>query len=309
MIWLPTTDMSGGFSVDLSALRDAQQKAASARVLTQAQPRLTGATPKAIAGNPGWKTSSALKACLTAWEKRLKVLSEQVQQLSNNLGATAGNYEAADKRVVTNLRDSLEGLAPPPPRPHPRPHPRRHPQPGHVTIPAAKFSGIYGELTDTHELPSSEETSNLAKLANYLVSAGFTKQAAAGIASVVGGESSGNPEQEQLGDGLGAGLGLIQWSPYGSESGLQRLEQDGGTFGGNPDHDMATQAEALIRYARATQGPVPLATLAKTTDANQAAVWWSGYEGPEVPGSDERDSLISAILGAMPRAGGTVNAV
>lgn len=300
---MPTTDMSGGFSVDLSALRDAQQKAASARVLTQAQPRLTGATPKAIAGNPDWKTSSALKACLTAWEKRLKQLSDQVQQLSHNLGTTAGRYEAADKRVAAYIKDALEGLAPPPARP------RSRPRPGHVTIPAAKFSGIHGELTDTHELPYREEIGNLARLANYLVLAGFTKQAAAGIASVVGGESSGNPEQEQLGDGLGAGVGLIQWSPYGSESGLQRLKQDGGTFGGKPDHDMATQAEALIRYARGTQGPVPLATLAKTTDANQAAVWWSGYEGPEVPGSDERDSLISSILGAMPGADGAVKAV
>lgn len=301
---MPAIDMSGGFSVDLPALRDAQHNAASARVVTRAEPRLTGATPKAIAGNPGWKSTTALKACLAAWEERLKQLSDQVQQLSHNLGATAGNYEAADKRVTALLRNSLEGLLSPPPR---RPHP--HPRPGHVTIPAAKFSGIYGDLTDTHELPASEETRNLAKLANYLVSAGFTKQAAAGIASVVGGESTGNPEQEQLGDGLSAGLGLIQWSPYGSESGLQRLEQDGGTFGGKPDHDMATQAEALIRYARGTQGPVPLATLAKTTDANQAAVWWSGYEGPEVPGSDERDSLISSILREMPGAGGTVNAV
>jgi hypothetical protein len=307
---VPTTDPAGGFLADLSALRDAQKKAASARVLSQAQPRLHGSTPKAIAGNPGWKTSSALKACLDAWDKRLKQLSEQVEQLSHNLGTTAGRYEAADKRVAKDLQDSLEGLVPPPPRPKPRPHPR----PGHVTIPAAKFSGIYGDLTDTHELPYSEEVSNLAKLANYLVSAGFTKQAAAGIASVVGGESSGNPEQEQLGDGLGAGLGIIQWSPIRTESGvyvsgLQRLHEDGGTFGGNPDHDMATQAQALIRYAQGTVGPVPLDTLAKTTDANQAAVWWSGYEGPEVPGSDERDSLISSILGAMPRAGGSVSAV
>jgi hypothetical protein len=293
---VPITGPSGGFSVDLEALRSAQQSAASARVATKAEPRLTGATPKAIAGNPGWETSHALQACLTAWKQRIARLSAQVKQISQNLGTTAGNYEAADQQVETNLQDSLAGLAPaPPPRP----------RPGHVTIPAAHFSGIYAER-GPHLLPEGKEVSNLAKLANYLVSAGFTRHSAAGIASVVGGESTGNPEVTEIGGG--GGEGLIQWTP-GSQ-----LVHDGGTFGGNFDHDMDTQSEALIRYARANQseaiarGGVDLPTLAKTTDATQAAQWWSAYEGPLVPDSDLDPGLINSILAKMPKVGGAGSA-
>jgi Phage tail lysozyme/Excreted virulence factor EspC, type VII ESX diderm len=289
---VPITGPDGGFSVDLAAVRSAQQAAASASAAAKAQPRLTGATPKAIAGNPGWETSHALQACLTAWEERVAQLSAQVKKISQNLGTTAGNYEAADKQVVTYLEDSLAGLAP-----SSAPRPRV----GHVTIPGAHFTGIYAER-GPHLLPENKEISNLAKLANYLVSAGFSRQSAAGIASVVGGESTGNPEVTEIGGG--GGVGLIQWTPGST------MTQDGGTFGGNFDHDMDTQSEALIRYARANQseaiarGGVDLPTLARSTDATQAAQWWSAFEGPLVPGSDLDPGLIDSILKAMPKAGG-----
>jgi hypothetical protein len=289
---VPITGPSEGFSVDLAAVRSAQQTAASARVAATAQPKLTGATPKAIAGNPGWETTQALQACLTAWEQRVAQLSAQVKQISQNLGTTAGNYEAADQQTAAYLQDSLAALAP---ASAPRP------KVGTVTIPVAHFTGIYAER-GPHLLPEGEEVSNLAKLANYLVSAGFTRQSAAGIASVVGGESTGNPEVTEIGGG--GGEGLIQWTPGST------MVADGGTFGGNFNHDMDTQSEALIRYARANQseaiarGGVDLPTLAKTTNATQAAQWWSAFEGPLVPGSDLDPGLIDSILKAMPKAGG-----
>jgi hypothetical protein len=73
---------------------------------------------------------------------------------------------------------------------------------------------------------------------------------------------------------------------------------------------MDTQSEALIRYARANQseaiarGGVDLPTLARSTNATQAAQWWSAFEGPLVPGSDLDPGLIDSILKAMPKAGG-----
>jgi hypothetical protein len=159
-----------------------------------------------------------------------------------------------------------------------------------MSTPFGGFSGI----SSAGAVSGQQEIKQLAELADYLVGQGFTKQSAAGIASTVAGESTGSPES--VGSG---GAGLIGWTPASS------MNQYGGTIHGDPNHDMETQAAALIKYAQANQaeakarGGVDLATLKAATDASQAAGWFSQFEGPLNPGSDERKSLIAAISAAI----------
>lgn len=67
-----------------------------------------GSTPQAISAHPGWQSSGALQACLTAWEKRLSDLAYEVSTIGQNLGTANHNYRAADQRIVTRLKALAE---------------------------------------------------------------------------------------------------------------------------------------------------------------------------------------------------------
>jgi hypothetical protein len=153
------------------------------------------------------------------------------------------------------------------------------------------FSG-FQNIAGGYPLSGGSEISNLAQLADWLVSnAGLSGQAAAGIAAVVAGESTGSPEA--VGSG---GDGLIGWTPPST----------GPRLTGNPTADMQTQAAALVAYGKAHP---EWSQIVATNDANTAAQLWSRAEAPRIAGSDIRANLIPQILSAMgnpyANAGGT----
>jgi hypothetical protein len=82
--------------------------------VVQAPQKLLGATPRAISAHPGWQASQALEACLNAWERRLRTLTGQVQQISQGLNATIGGYNTAEARVIGAIRNAAAGLVTPP---------------------------------------------------------------------------------------------------------------------------------------------------------------------------------------------------
>ena len=86
---------------------------------------------------------------------------------------------------------------------------------------------------------------NVLAIGQYLVDNGYSKAAAAGVASCVDGESGANPESE--GDGGG---GLIGWTPLGS------AEPDANIVTGDVSADMMTQL-ADILYYNATRSVSP----------------------------------------------------
>lgn len=101
-----------GFSVTRPALISAgtSAEAASDSLNSATQVKLTGATPEAIAGHRGWQSSPALQACLDAWETRLRQLSAEIQQISQNLNATVDGYDKAEAQAVADIRQVAVGL-------------------------------------------------------------------------------------------------------------------------------------------------------------------------------------------------------
>lgn len=152
----------------------------------------------------------------------------------------------------------------------------------------------------------NEYVPNLASIAEFLMSNGWSKAAAVGTASTIGGEGGGNPESVGSGGG-----GIIGWTPISS------ARPNPNIITGNPQQDFDTQLQDLLVYAQSNspeavaRGGVNLQTLMNATDANQAATWWSEFEGPAQPGSDLRTNLISEINGMVgnyqPNSAYTVN--
>ena len=101
-----------GFSVVRSALASAGTSAqgASDNVDSAAQARLTDATPEVIAGHRGWQSSAALQVCLDAWETRLRQISAEVQQISQNLNATVDGYDRAEAQALADIQRMAAGL-------------------------------------------------------------------------------------------------------------------------------------------------------------------------------------------------------
>lgn len=147
------------------------------------------------------------------------------------------------------------------------------------------FQGFKNIAGGSGFLSGGEELSNLAQLADFLVTQGASGQAAAGIASVVAGESTGNPEIRGSG-----GFGLIGWT--GNEIGLPSGFQPSG----NATHDMEVEAHGIVGYGTARGNWDKIISMGSAT---QAAAAWSADEAPAVPGSDERNSLIPQILQHM----------
>lgn len=65
-----------------------------------------------IASHRGWQASIGLQASLTAWERRIRKLVTEVQQISQGLNATVDNYDAAEAQVVAAIQQAAAGLAP-----------------------------------------------------------------------------------------------------------------------------------------------------------------------------------------------------
>lgn len=154
---------------------------------------------------------------------------------------------------------------------------------------------------------------NLVSIGQFLMSNGFSQAAAAGVAGTIAGEGEGSPEVSGS-----AGWGLLGWTPPTQGS----PNPQSSAFHGNSDlsvesdyttkvpaatlqSDFNKQLEDLIGYAQSnsaeavSRGGVDLQSLEKATDPNQAATWWSEFEGPANPGSDVRSADVSLVYSAL----------
>jgi hypothetical protein len=126
-------------------------------------------------------------------------------------------------------------------------------------------------------------------IGQYLVDNGYTKAAAAGVASCVDGESGANPESE--GDGGG---GLIGWTPLGS------AEPDGNIITGDVSADMMTQLGDILYYNADEIGQSAVDELNNETDPVAAADFYSqNFEKPAVTDSDVVPSVAEEVYSEL----------
>jgi hypothetical protein len=130
---------------------------------------------------------------------------------------------------------------------------------------------------------------NLLAIGQYLVDNGYSKAAAAGVASCVDGESGGNPESVGSGGG-----GLIGWTPLGSAT------PNANIVTGNASADMLTQLADLAYYNSNEIGASQVAELNSQTDPVAAADFFSQhFEKPAVTDSDVRTSVAEQVFSEL----------
>lgn len=138
--------------------------------------------------------------------------------------------------------------------------------------------------------PAGYADANLLKVAQYLMSHGYSKAAAAGIAGTIAGESTGNPESQGSG-----GRGLIGWTPPGT--------LPNSAFTGNVQHDLIAQAAEIIVYNNRI-GSAEVSGLNKLKDPVAAADFYSQhFEHPAVVNSDVRPDVAKWVFNNV--TGGT----
>ena len=151
----------------------------------------------------------------------------------------------------------------------------------------------------TSKTPSSSASSsvqsdiangnNLLAIGQYLVDHGYSKAAAAGVASCVDGESGGNPES--IGSGGG---GLIGWTPLGSAA------PDANIVTGNASADMQAQLADILYYNSNEIGASHVAGLNSQTDPVAAADYFSqNFEKPAVTNSDVVPSVAEQVYSEL----------
>jgi hypothetical protein len=159
--------------------------------------------------------------------------------------------------------------------------------------------------------PAGNGVTGIAALAKYLVTAGYSKPAAAGAAGVAGGEGT-NANPEITGSG---GYGLIGWTPPGgvssgtpgvipSQWGNSPLVAEGAVPPwptGNAAHDMSVQEVAMVKWMTVNGWPPPQNKFPSTSaGALQAALNASAtYEKPAVPGSDVHSQDVQTAWDAV----------
>jgi LysM repeat protein len=127
---------------------------------------------------------------------------------------------------------------------------------------------------------------NLLAIGQFLVGNGYSKAAAAGIASCIDGESGGNPESE--GDGGG---GLIGWTP------LSSAQPSANVITGNVEQDMLTQLNDILFYNSNEIGQSAVNQLNSISDPVAAADFYSqNFERPAVTDSDVVPSVAQQIF-------------
>jgi LysM repeat protein len=130
---------------------------------------------------------------------------------------------------------------------------------------------------------------NLLAIGQFLVANGYSKAAAAGVASCVDGESAGNPESVGSGGG-----GLIGWTPLGSAAPNTNI------ITGNVAQDMMTQLSDLLYYNANEIGQAQVTELNGISDPVEAADFYSqNFERPAVTDSDVRPSVAEQIFSEL----------
>ena len=127
---------------------------------------------------------------------------------------------------------------------------------------------------------------NLLAIGQFLVGNGYSKAAAAGIASCIDGESEGNPES--VGDGGG---GLIGWTP------LSSAQPNANIVTGNVEQDMLNQLNDILFYNSNEIGQSQVNQLNAISDPVSAADFYSqNFERPAVTDSDVVPSVAQQIF-------------
>jgi LysM repeat protein len=130
---------------------------------------------------------------------------------------------------------------------------------------------------------------NLLAIGQFLVDNGYSKAAAAGIASCVDGESGGNPESVGSGGG-----GLIGWTPLGSAA------PNANIITGNASRDMMTQLADILFYNSNEIGRSLVGELNSQTNPVAAADFYSQrFEKPAVTDSDVRPSVAEQVFSEL----------
>jgi LysM repeat protein len=130
---------------------------------------------------------------------------------------------------------------------------------------------------------------DLLAVAQFLEENGYSKAAAAGVASCVDGESGGNPESVGSGGG-----GLIGWTPIGSASPNSNI------ITGNAEQDMMTQLQDLLFYNSNEIGQAQVTQLNSISDPLEAADFYSqNFEKPAVTDSDVVASVAEQIFAQL----------
>jgi hypothetical protein len=123
----------------------------------------------------------------------------------------------------------------------------------------------------------------------YLVDNGYSKTAAAGVASCVYGESGANPESVGSGGG-----GLIGWTPIGS------AQPDANIITGDDSADMVTQLADILYYNADEIGQSRVDELNSQTDPVAAADFYSqNFEKPAVTDSDVAPSIAEQVYSEL----------
>lgn len=129
----------------------------------------------------------------------------------------------------------------------------------------------------------------LLAVGQYLVENGYSDAAAAGVASCIYGESTGNPESVGTGGG-----GLIGWTPIGS------AEPNSNIITGDASQDMMTQLGDLLYYNSNEIGQPLVDELNSQADPVEAADFYSqNFEKPAVTDSDVVPSVAEQIFSAL----------
>jgi Phage tail lysozyme/LysM domain len=130
---------------------------------------------------------------------------------------------------------------------------------------------------------------NLLAVAQFLVQNGYSKAAAAGVASCIDGESGGNPESVGSGGG-----GLIGWTPISS------AQPNANIVTGNVEQDMMTQLSDLLFYDSNEIGQSQVSELNAQTDPVAAADFYSqNFERPAVTDSDVVPSVAEQVFSEL----------
>jgi LysM repeat protein len=130
---------------------------------------------------------------------------------------------------------------------------------------------------------------DLLAVAQFLEENGYSKAAAAGVASCVDGESGGNPESVGSGGG-----GLIGWTPIGSASPNSNI------ITGNAEQDMMTQLQDILFYNSNEIGQAQVTQLNSIGDPLEAADFYSqNFEKPAVTDSDVVASVAEQIFAQL----------
>lgn len=202
---------------------------------------------------------------------------------SGKAATTAGPRQPATPRSAHRSGRSARAPASPSPAASHQASPRPVPSPS----PSPSGSGSANLKSAVQKDIASGNY--LLAVAQYLVENGYSRAAAAGVASCVDGESGGNPESVGSGGG-----GLIGWTPISSAA------PDPDIITGNPARDMMTQLADILYYNSTEIGQSLVSQLNGVASPVPAADFYSqNFEKPAVTNSDVVPSVAQQVFSEL----------